>query len=701
MENQTTNKLDAVNFLQFLKKFEHVQIPRIQRDYIQGGSNKKAKDIRETFVGDLYETVCTGKPLSLDFIYGNVKKMDKSASGCFYPLDGQQRLTTLFLLHWYGALFIDKGDAIRTLLKRFSYQTRFSSEQFCNLLFESSVICRARNCPPEQLLSSVIKDDPQYSKFWRYDPTVDSMLNMLDCIHKTAVSCNITAAAWEERYDNLNQITFFKFVITNSQEPDDLYVKMNARGKHLTNFENFKAHLQQWLQANPKLDSHFREDWKNNMDDRWSRFFWDYKSTDSLEESTDPAKIFIDQPFWVFLNRFALLGYILNDISVLDSMRLKKDERSSFEKNCVKELDEVIRQMAMPSAETYVSPLLQKEIFCPAQEAADKDAELQKKALFFAAVAKALDLLSSSQIQPEVLYPLWHSNDKSFPDFFWKEQGSTRNGGLLILAFAAYCTFIDQPEKNSLQHWMQFCHQVCSDLHDEQSFAGAVSMCLICLKAMRDDGESDVYAYLARKYKYAFDSENADKCLSLPRWHFSIKDPVDQNNPQTIYNRLFGTLKLFPAGRQIRFQSSAIWQEAFKSYLRVIEGGEWPALLEDMEKSPLLRGNVAGLISDEDSDGDLFANAHKRFENLSNGSISFSKNHQNFISLLKEIELTSVETFSTVFDYSTFDNWNSEVVGKRYIAEAVCKVLLGVENTEASDSDDLVTWRKMLLNFPV
>ena len=436
------------------------------------------------------------------------------------------------------------------------------------------------------------------------------------------------------------------------------------------------------------------------MDDRWSRFFWDYKSTDSLEESTDPAKIFIDQPFWVFLNRFALLGYILNDISVLDSMRLKKDERSSFEKNCVKELDEVIRQMAMPSAETYVSPLLQKEIFCPAQEAADKDAELQKKALFFAAVAKALDLLSSSQIQPEVLYPLWHSNDKSFPDFFWKEQGSTRNGGLLILAFAAYCTFIDQPEKNSLQHWMQFCHQVCSDLHDEQSFAGAVSMCLICLKSMRDDGESDVYAYLARKYKYAFDSENADKCLSLPRWHFSIKDPVDQNNPQTIYNRLFGTLKLFPAGRQIRFQSSAIWQEAFKSYLRVIEGGEWPALLEDMEKSPLLRGNVAGLISDEDSDGDLFANARKRFENLSNGSISFSKNHQNFISLLKEIELTSVETFSTAFDYSMFDNWNSEVVGKRYIAEAVCKVLLGVENAEASDSDDLVTWRKMLLDFP-
>jgi hypothetical protein len=39
-------------------------------------------------------------PLNLDFIYGS---MESHRPSDFLPLDGQQRLTTLFLLHWYMA----------------------------------------------------------------------------------------------------------------------------------------------------------------------------------------------------------------------------------------------------------------------------------------------------------------------------------------------------------------------------------------------------------------------------------------------------------------------------------------------------------------------------------------------------------------------------------------------------------------------
>lgn len=61
----------------------------------------------------------------------------------FIPLDGQQRLTTLFLLHWYLAQITPDQDLCDRLLTalhradglaRFTYETRSSSREFCDLL---------------------------------------------------------------------------------------------------------------------------------------------------------------------------------------------------------------------------------------------------------------------------------------------------------------------------------------------------------------------------------------------------------------------------------------------------------------------------------------------------------------------------------------------------------------------------------------
>ena len=53
--------------------------------------------VRERFIEALYKAV-TENPITLDFVYGDIDK-----EGNMTPLDGQQRLTTLFLLHWYAA----------------------------------------------------------------------------------------------------------------------------------------------------------------------------------------------------------------------------------------------------------------------------------------------------------------------------------------------------------------------------------------------------------------------------------------------------------------------------------------------------------------------------------------------------------------------------------------------------------------------
>jgi hypothetical protein len=101
-----------------------IEIPLIQRDYAQGRTSPSVRKIRELFLGAIYGALTGGSPLTLDFVYGEISEKR------FYPLDGQQRLTTLFLLHWYI------GTRANTLgeerpWKKFSYATRPSARRFC------------------------------------------------------------------------------------------------------------------------------------------------------------------------------------------------------------------------------------------------------------------------------------------------------------------------------------------------------------------------------------------------------------------------------------------------------------------------------------------------------------------------------------------------------------------------------------------
>lgn len=85
-----------ISFWKLLES-KKIVIPIIQRDYAQGREGKEF--LRERFLGQLFDALQEdAKPLVLDFVYGSVEE------DTIYPLDGQQRLTTLWLLHWYLAL---------------------------------------------------------------------------------------------------------------------------------------------------------------------------------------------------------------------------------------------------------------------------------------------------------------------------------------------------------------------------------------------------------------------------------------------------------------------------------------------------------------------------------------------------------------------------------------------------------------------
>ncbi len=78
---------DIYSFYELMQTYK-VQIPIIQRDYAQGRTKNLA--ICKNFLKTLKESIINNKTINLDFIYGNVDK------DIFLPLDGQQRLTTLF-----------------------------------------------------------------------------------------------------------------------------------------------------------------------------------------------------------------------------------------------------------------------------------------------------------------------------------------------------------------------------------------------------------------------------------------------------------------------------------------------------------------------------------------------------------------------------------------------------------------------------
>lgn len=109
MSNKTT-------FWKFIKE-NKIEIPIIQRDYAQGRDGKE--ELRKNFIKDLKNALTGGEQVVLDFVYG-AKEND-----ALNPIDGQQRLTTLWLLHWYIALKAEKLDEVGETLKNLLMRQEF------------------------------------------------------------------------------------------------------------------------------------------------------------------------------------------------------------------------------------------------------------------------------------------------------------------------------------------------------------------------------------------------------------------------------------------------------------------------------------------------------------------------------------------------------------------------------------------------
>ena len=147
---------------------KRIIIPNLQRDYAQGRDTTEIRRVRERFLDALYKAVTTEQKIKLDFVYG-----DLSDDGTLTLLDGQQRLTTLFLLHWYTAKKKNISPDEFAFLKKFLYDTRPDLRNFCKFLIDCEVTFNEK-------LSAAIEDNAGFPLSWKKDSTVSSMLVMLD-----------------------------------------------------------------------------------------------------------------------------------------------------------------------------------------------------------------------------------------------------------------------------------------------------------------------------------------------------------------------------------------------------------------------------------------------------------------------------------------------------------------------------------------
>lgn len=284
-----------------------IEIPLIQRDYAQGRDMPKVEDIRRRFVGALKKALINNEPVTLDFVYGEIDN-----NRTLIPLDGQQRLTTLFLLHWYIARREGVSEDKLAFLTKFSYATRYSAREFCKRLVSPDY-------QPDfnrDRLSDEITDQSWMPLDWENDPTISAMLRMIDYIHVMFNnSCNNLWPRLEA-----GCISFYFLPIKQLGATDDLYIKMNSRGKPLTEFENVKAEWEACIKAispsiMPQQDAEqLQHRIEQKMDLDWTDLLWPYRNGQTGSSADDV----VDDKFIRYL-RF------LTDIIYYKDEELKKN----------------------------------------------------------------------------------------------------------------------------------------------------------------------------------------------------------------------------------------------------------------------------------------------------------------------------------------------------------------------------------------
>ena len=454
--NYDLNKpLSLIEFFNIEKDFR-IEIPKIQRDYAQGRENEN--EVADRFLKKIFECLKDDKKLELDFIYGSVNK------NVVYLLDGQQRVTTLFLLYWYIALREDRFNEIKCL-EKFTYSTRVSSREFCkNIINNIEKIKKSYDDKIE--LSNIITNFYWFTN--ENDPTIKAMLNMINKIDEKYNE--IRKYNNSIKFDNLEKIQFYFLPLEDFKLTDEIYLKMNARGKPLTSFENFKADLTDYIfKINRNEVNNLIQQQLSDLDNKYTNFFWQLSK--KYNEKNKQNNIMLDDLYVKFFYRITLIYFIINYKG--NNEKLIKDKSYQYLKvNSNEKLEEKNKYSSFNVFEETYSKNLIENIF------------------------STLNLLDSEyllKIQSNTV-PSW--NDE-YDDIMSMIEYDLKD----IIIFSALIFYIKKNnfkyDETSFKQWMRIVWNITENSYIDESS----SISLIKLFYELSEHSSNIYDFLANEEK--------------------------------------------------------------------------------------------------------------------------------------------------------------------------------------------------------
>jgi len=474
MENK---KYTLLNFL----KSEYsdaisFEIPIIQRDYAQGRSDERSKEICKTFLGSLIAAVenYPQKNIELDFVYG------KRNRNKVYLLDGQQRITTLYLLHWYLAQRLQKPSLLKDVA--LSYHVRQYADEFTQKISDESTQIDFTSSIPSQAICNCT----WFFDAWKHDPTVKGMLNTLDNIHDLLKDKKISEEHYWQPLEE-GAVTFYWLDLEEHQLTDELYLKMNARGKQLSNFENFKASLVKhitdngWEKNTPEEDS-----FSFKMDTIYTDLFWEYRGKMNV----------IDYEVTNFFAGMAMIGYAIKENSEAQQERIQ---------------------------ELFNNPLSVR-----VEEFEESDFKLFMSYLDFYSGEKNISIETK-------LWKYYNSDNKRgfFEEFIKDENKGTEkkyDGATYpqrVFFYALSELFIKVKDKAIRENFIRVVRNIIENatIDSAQTFVGAIKLMKELLEVL-SKGVQDIYSYLSKtaiqsnfaSYQVTQEKQKAERIVANLEW---------------------------------------------------------------------------------------------------------------------------------------------------------------------------------------
>ena len=260
-------------------------IPDLQRDYCWGEVNvDNRKDLVGKFVGSLMQEYEDGGESSNGLLYGY-----EAPENHIQLCDGQQRITTLFLL--IGMLNRRLGDnSLRHYLITDYEYLQDDREPYLNyairessLYFLSDLVCHFFiNETSDEYHVAEIKDIENSRWFfneYREDPSIQSMLSALSKIEELLEPENME---WIRGFSDylMNKVTFMYYDLENPKNGEETFVVINTTGEPLSAAQNMKP-----LVISAKINQNCA-----GVPSRWEEiknWFWKKRIEDNGNDTAD------------------------------------------------------------------------------------------------------------------------------------------------------------------------------------------------------------------------------------------------------------------------------------------------------------------------------------------------------------------------------------------------------------------------------